>query len=243
MSVGVPVISFNTFGTLKGYNQDFLSTFGYTVDEILGCRVQEKLLAPPYKTAFTTLLNNYLSCGKKYHIFDCVNKAGVCFCAGFSGWEISTENDLLITVRVEILNVGCSLTFDLNGSIIAATNPDLFEYSVAEIVRQKLNTLFPYLVPQQHDGESRPSYKYLKAFFQQERSKIVRAITKSGINLSLLMEIDIVGVGEFIIFRASLQKQALEHMEALFTIDEHGSILQANRSVLPLFWPRKLFLL
>jgi len=49
------------------------------------------------------------------------------------------------------------------------------------------------------------------------------------------MEIDIVSVGEFVIFRASLHKQDFEHMEGIFTLDEHGVIIDTNQFVFSLF--------
>jgi len=89
------------------------------------------------------------------------------------------------------------------------------------------------------EGENKASYKYLKESLKQERSKIERGVTKTSIQIAFLMEIDVVTVGEFDIFRASLLKQDFEHMEALFTLDGEGTITDSNQFVLPLFGYRK----
>jgi len=217
-----------------------LKLFGYEFEELIGHPVQ-LIIPPPYKEQHDTYLHNYDATKipkiiGKSRIVEGQHKDGSIFPIRLSVSKIGDGDDTIFIGMIDKMeDKSASITINTNGSIVSCNQnvEELFGFKANELIGQNITVVMPSPYKEKHNS-------YLQSYLQGGTAKVigkvrnVAAMHKSGTVFPISLQVEQLKVGSIMLFRGKIEKVDL--MEAMFTIDDSGTIVSCNQNFTqPLF--------
>lgn len=223
-------ITISRDGKIVHVDDGMTNFLGFTPQELLNLHLSETLFPPPYGAEIEALQSaftqgaSFLWRNRSTHLR---HKDGRTIPSLVS---LSLMGELLLLNITQWQDATCMITFHSTGSIISSSCADIvFQWSDSELPRKSLKTIVPSLqLPNETDSPRarrhfRDAMKQTKGYFW--------GIRKDGGTVPLVVNLDVINVGAFAIFRGKFRRLDLEP-EALLIIDRNQILLSSNSQFL-----------
>jgi len=241
---GSTIVTINGAGTILSVDEGFGKIFGYAFEDLVGHSIN-MIIPPPWKEQHDTYIANYLNSKQpkvlgKTRIVEGQHKDGSVFQIRIAV-SIVNENEQSVFVGVieKIEDLSAEITIGSNGNVVncSQSTEQLLGFKADELIGKSANIILANLVADSNDGLLK---RYLDGIANHTlgHTRTMMIKSKDGCSFPLSVKIDEVRVGEIRFYRANLVK--VDHMEAVFTLSEDGTILACNENfVLALFGFKK----
>lgn len=234
------IVSIDKEGNILSVDKNCCRLFGYELEELVGHPLTT-LIPSPYKEQHDTYLQNYAKTRVpkiigKSRIVEGQHKDTSIFPIRLSVSQVGSGEDVIfIGVIDKLEDQSAQVTINAQGIIISCNQnvQELFGYKTNELIGKNVNVLMPAPYKENHDT-------YLANYIKGGAPKVIGKVRNvagrhsNGTVFPISLQVEQLKIGQLTLFRGKIEK--VESMEAVFTIDEKGTIINCNKNfVTPLF--------
>jgi PAS domain S-box-containing protein len=237
---GSTIITINNDGIILSVDKNCCKLFGYDFEELVGNKLNV-IIPAPYKEQHDTYLHNYSTTKVpkiigKSRMVEAQSKDGSIFPIRLSVSKVGEGPDTVFIGMIDKLeDKSASITIDASGTIISCNQAveELFGYRPAELIGNNVTIIMSSPHKERHNS-------YINNYRKGGVPKVIGQVRnvparhKNGNMFPISLQVEHVKMGNIELFRGKLEK--VDMMEAVFSIDDEGTIVSCNHNfVLPLF--------